>query len=59
MNALREIDKSALRKIDLATIKALELKAPYASKPDAETLCSQVLGGEIFRAFNNQERIKI
>ena len=59
MNALQEIDKNALRKIDRATVKALELTAPHASTLDAEALRSQVLGGKIFGAFNYQERVRI
>ena len=40
MNALLEIDKDTLRKIDQAIVKALELTAPYASTLDAKALCS-------------------
>jgi hypothetical protein len=40
-----EADMNALRKIDRATVKALELRAPHASTLDAEALCSQVLEG--------------
>jgi hypothetical protein len=40
MNALREIDKNVLCKIDQATVKDLELRAPYISILDAEALRS-------------------
>jgi len=40
-------DKAALRKVDQATVKDLELRAPRASTLDAKALRSQVLGEEI------------
>jgi hypothetical protein len=46
-------DINTLRKIDRATVKALELRAPYASTLNAKALCSQVLREKIFRAFNH------
>jgi len=40
-------------------VKALELKAPRLSTLDAKVLRGQVLGGEIFGAFSEQERVAI
>ncbi len=40
-------------------MKALELKAPRLSTLDAKVLRGQVLGGEIFGAFSEQERVAI
>jgi hypothetical protein len=59
MNMLQEINKNMLYKIDRATVKALELRAPYISILDAKALCSQVLSKKIFGAFNYQECIRI
>jgi hypothetical protein len=56
---LVEGDKNAMRKIDQATVKALELTAPRASTMDAMALRSQMRGGEIFSAFSDQERDRI
>ena len=47
---------AALQKVDERTVKAVELTAPGASTSDAETLRSQIHGGQIFGAFNDQER---
>ncbi len=46
-------------KVDQATVKALQLKAPWASTIDAENLRHKVLGGEIFCLFSQQEREQI
>jgi len=48
-----------MQKVDQATVKALELKAPRLSTLDAKVLRGQVLGGEIFGAFSEQERVAI
>ena len=49
-------DTNAMRKIDQATVKALELRAPRASTLDARALRGQLRGGEIFSAFSDRER---
>ena len=49
-------DPGAKQYVDHATVKALELRAPGVSTLDANTLRSQILGGEIFSAFNEQDR---
>lgn len=56
---LLQRDENAMRLVDHTTVKALELKAPRASTLDAETLRGQVLGGEIFSAFSEQDRVGI
>ena len=48
-----------MARIDQATVKAIELKAPRASTLDAKSLCSQIKGGEIFSAFSEHERDEI
>jgi hypothetical protein len=48
-----------MSKIDQATVKVLERMAPQASTADAEYLQSKVLGGEVFKAFNDHERSEI
>jgi len=48
-----------MQKVDQATVKALELKAPRLSTLNAKVLRGQVLGGEIFGAFSEQERVAI
>ncbi len=40
-------------------MKALELKAPRLSTLDVKVLRGQVLGGKIFGAFSEQERVAI
>jgi hypothetical protein len=52
-------DRVAMGKIDYATVKALERMAPHASTADAECLRSKVLGGEVFKPFNDNERDEI
>ncbi|TVY13719.1 hypothetical protein LARI1_G009020, partial [Lachnellula arida] len=49
-------DKTALQKVDQATVRALELKAPRYSKQDSQVLQGQLLSGQIFSAFGQQER---
>ncbi|KFX95974.1 hypothetical protein V490_03610 [Pseudogymnoascus sp. VKM F-3557] len=49
-------NKAAMGKIDQATVKALELRAPRASTADAEFLRIRVRGGEVFSAFDDCER---
>ena len=45
-----------MSRIDKATVKSLELKAPRSSKHDADILYGQLRSGKIFSAFNEQER---
>ena len=45
-----------MKRVDQTTVKVLELTAPWASTSDAQKLRAKVLGGDIFRAFNQQER---
>ncbi|KAL5345257.1 hypothetical protein ACLOAV_009627 [Pseudogymnoascus australis] len=49
-------DKTAMGKIDQATVKFLELRAPMASTADARLLRSRLRGGEVFGAFSDHER---
>ena len=46
-------------KIDQATVRELEWMALQASTTDAEYLWSKVFGGEVFKAFSNNERTEI
>lgn len=46
-------------KIDTATVRALELRAPQASKKDAEVILARVRGGTAFGAFSASERNRI
>ena len=48
-----------MSKVDKATVKALELRAPRASTLDAKSLRAQVLGGQVFSAFSDRERASI
>lgn len=41
-------DKTAMTKVDQATVEALELTAPWASALDAIILRGKMLNGEIF-----------
>ncbi|KAL6242584.1 hypothetical protein RBB50_010230 [Rhinocladiella similis] len=52
-------DKVALRKVDQATVKALELRAPRYSRQDALLLQGQLLSGQIFGAFSREQREEI
>jgi hypothetical protein len=45
-----------MRKVDRATVQALQLRAPRASTLDTRILRRQIQGGEIFGAFSEQER---
>lgn len=56
---LLQQDKIAMKRVDLVTVKALELTAPWASTVDAQVLRGKVLGGEVFRTFNQREREEI
>jgi hypothetical protein len=44
-------DKTAFQKVDQATVRAIELKAPRYSKRDAQVSQGQLLSGQIFSAF--------
>ncbi|KAI9767338.1 MAG: hypothetical protein M1840_005747 [Geoglossum simile] len=55
-SGLLQDDKAALRKVDQATVKALELRVPQASTLDAASLRSQILGGQVFSAFSDHKR---
>jgi len=48
-----------MQKVNQVTVKALELKASRLSTLDAKVLRGQVLEGEIFGAFSEQERVAI
>ncbi len=45
--------------VDEVTVKALELRAPRVSTRDADELRGQVLGGTIFSAFSERDRVGI
>jgi hypothetical protein len=45
-----------MQKVDHATVKALELKAPGVSLLDSVSLYKQIQSGEIFSAFSQQDR---
>ncbi|KFY50504.1 hypothetical protein V495_00220 [Pseudogymnoascus sp. VKM F-4514 (FW-929)] len=47
---------SALRKLDEATVKALELKSPRYSRRDARVLQGLLMRGQIFTEFSQPER---
>ncbi|KFY37968.1 hypothetical protein V494_04573 [Pseudogymnoascus sp. VKM F-4513 (FW-928)] len=47
---------SALRKLDEATVKALELKSPRSSRRDARVLQGLLKRGQIFTEFSQPER---
>ncbi|PVH68124.1 hypothetical protein DL98DRAFT_475067, partial [Cadophora sp. DSE1049] len=49
-------DKQAMRMLDNATVKAVELTSPKHSKRDAQMLHGQLVSGRIFAAFNPQDR---
>jgi hypothetical protein len=48
-----------LRRIDRATVKALELTAPRASTKDTDDVRPKVLRGQVFSAFSERERKEI
>ena len=52
-------DQTAIAKVDLKTLKDLQLKVPWASTTDAKALRYKVLGGELFGLFNQHERDQI
>lgn len=52
-------NKNPTRKVDQATVESVELQAPWALTLDAKTLRGQVLGGEIFDCFHEQDRVQI
>lgn len=56
---LLQQDKTAMAKVDQATVKALQLTAPWASTLDANILRGKLLSGEIFCSFSQQERQEI
>jgi hypothetical protein len=45
-----------MRRVDRVTVKALELTAPGACRTDMRALYEQVRSGQIFGAFNEQDR---
>jgi hypothetical protein len=49
-------DKQAMRMLDNATVKAVELTSPKHSKRDSEVLHGQLVNGQIFAAFSLQDR---
>lgn len=48
-----------MSKIDWVTVTALELKTTRTSTMDMDALYTQVLRGEIFNAFNFEQRVGI
>ncbi|KAL9127435.1 MAG: hypothetical protein Q9217_003687 [Psora testacea] len=56
---LLQQDKTAMAKVDQATVEALQLTAPWASTLDAKILRGKILGGELFCRFSQQEREEI
>ena len=52
-------DASAMQYVDEVTVSALELRAPRVCTRDADDLRGQVLGGIIFSAFSEQDRVGI
>jgi len=56
---LLQHDASAMQYVDEVTVKALELRAPRVSTRDADELRGQVLGGTIFSAFSERDRVGI
>ncbi|KFY04073.1 hypothetical protein O988_01015 [Pseudogymnoascus sp. VKM F-3808] len=49
-------DNNALRKVDQATVKALELKSPRYSRRDARVIQGLLMSGQIFAEFSRSER---
>ncbi|TAQ83758.1 hypothetical protein B7494_g7918 [Chlorociboria aeruginascens] len=49
-------DREAMQKVDRATVKALELTAPGACKADFHALYGKLRSGQIFGAFDEQDR---
>ena len=52
-------DKTAMLKVDPATVEALQFMAPWASIYDAKILRGKVLSGGIFSNFSQQQREEI
>ncbi len=48
-------DKAALQRVDQVTVRALELKALRYSKQDTQVLQGQLLSGQIFSTFSQEE----
>lgn len=59
LSTLLQQDKTAMKRVGQATVKVLKLTAPWASTLDAQKLRGKVLGGDVFRAFNQPEREEI
>ncbi|KAH7379083.1 hypothetical protein BKA64DRAFT_243572 [Cadophora sp. MPI-SDFR-AT-0126] len=49
-------NKQAMRMLDNVTVKAVELMAPRHSRRDAQKLHGQLASGQIFAAFNSEDR---
>ena len=58
-SGLLQKDKTAMAKVDQATVEALQFTAPWASTLDAQILRGKMLGEELFRSFSQQEREEI
>jgi hypothetical protein len=56
---LLQHDVSVMQYVDEITVKALELRAPRLCTRDAGDLRAQVLGGTIFSAFSERDRVGI
>ena len=56
---LLQHDVSVMQYVDEITVKALELRAPRVCTRDAGDLRAQVLGGTIFSAFSERDRVGI
>ena len=52
-------EEDAMQRIDPATVKSIELRAPRASTRDAKFLYSEIHGGRIFSGFSASERERI
>ena len=52
-------DKGTMQKVYRTTVVVLQLKAPRVSTIDAKIVCGQLLSGETFSNFNEEERMKI
>jgi len=50
---------TAMENVDEVTVKALELRAPRLCTRDANELRGQILGGTIFSAFGDDDRVAI
>ena len=58
LSRLLGYDKGKMQLVDRATVEAVELTAPRASKKDAQKLLGQIQSGEIFGAFNRKIGIR-